>query len=189
MFESAQRLSNYVWFGPKANRLCLSRPKIYPIMFVSAQCLSVYVWFGPKANRLCLSRPKVYPIMFVSAQSLSVYVWVGPKSIRFFVKQISDSMIMEIIPLTIFMILPGTPGSYLLPVQQRAKVNFKVCVRLCRFWSSLMWSRVVWYCTGVNRGFCYPHFQDILSHTVCPDDGSSRILYNICILLLDCTAS
>jgi hypothetical protein len=77
----------------------------------------------------------------------------------------------------------------LLPVTREGEGKFQgVCVRLCRFWSSLIWRRVVCYCTGVNREFCCPHCQDVLSHTVCPDDGSNRILY-ISILLLDCTAS
>jgi len=43
VFESTQRLSDYVLIGPKAIRLCLSRPKGYPIMFESAQRLSDYV--------------------------------------------------------------------------------------------------------------------------------------------------
>jgi hypothetical protein len=61
------------------------------------------------------------------------------QSIGFFVKQTSDSMIMETFLFTIFMILPGTPESYLLPVTREGEGKFQgVCVRLCRFWSSLI---------------------------------------------------
>jgi hypothetical protein len=210
MFDLAQRLSDYVWVGPKAIRLCLSRPKGYPINLDSAQRLSDYVWVGLKVILLCLSRTKVYPLMSDSAQRLSDYVWVGPKAIRlclrrpwgypitfestlrpsdFFIKQTSVFfMVMEKSLLRISLILRATSESYLFPVTTEGEVKFQgVCVRLCRFYSCWIWRRVVWYWTGVTEDFVVPIVRT--SCHICPWWWKQQDTVNICILLLDCMAS
>jgi hypothetical protein len=57
-----------------ATRLCLSRPKGYPIMFDSAQGYPIGFETPQRLSDYVLSRHKVYSIMFALAQILSVDV-------------------------------------------------------------------------------------------------------------------